>query len=77
MQAVWGYYDGTAIRTLEKLIAKPNQRLVITVMDEFIEPDKPKKKSMRGALARYADPALRSKEKDAWAEAAAAKNGTV
>ena len=54
MLAVQGYYDGTAIRTLEKLDAKPNQRVIITVMDEFVEP-RPisRKRGIRGILAQY------------------------
>ena len=37
MLAVQGYYDGITIKPLEKIIAKPNQRVIITVMDEFVE----------------------------------------
>ncbi len=76
MLAVQGYYDGTAIRMLEKLDAKPYQRVIITVMDEFVEP-RPGigERGMRGALARYANPALAEKEKDAWARAAVEKHG--
>lgn len=66
MLAVQGYYDGVAIQLLEKIIAKPNQRVIITVMDEFVEPAKAvRKKGMRGVLSRYADPALAEKEKSA------------
>ena len=75
MVAIQGYYDGTAIRPLEKLTAKPNQRVIITIMDEFWEPaGETGKKGMRGALARYADPALAEKESGAWERAAAEKH---
>ena len=75
MLAIHGYYDGTAIRPLEKLNAKPNQRVIITIIDEFIEPEtKPNGNGMRGALAEYADPALIEKEKGAWERAAVDAN---
>lgn len=67
MLAIQGYYDGTAIQPLEKVIAKPNQRVIITIMDDFVDPEKAQqKKGMRGALAHLADPALAEKEKGAW-----------
>ena len=66
MLAVQGYYDGAMIKPLEKIAAKPNQRVIITIMDEFVEPVKTlRKKGMRGALARYASPSLAEKEKGA------------
>ncbi len=78
MLAVQGYYDGTTIKPLEKLNAKPNQRVIITIMDEFIEPEKiVRRNGLRGALAQYADPALTETEKGAWERAAVDKNGAV
>lgn len=77
MQAVLGYYDGTTVKALEAVPAKPNQRVIITVLDEFIVPESTGRKSLRGALSRFADPALRAKEKGAWADAAAEKHGAV
>lgn len=75
MLAVHGYYDGVAIQPLEKITAKPNQRVIITIMDEFVEPVKEThKKGMRGILAEYADPDLARKEKGAWQQAAAEKH---
>ena len=35
MLAVQGYYNGLTIRPLEKILAKPNQRVIITVMDNL------------------------------------------
>ena len=62
MLAVQGYYDGTAIQTLEKINARPNQRVIITIMDEFLTPAiNAERKSMRGVLAQYADPTLAEK----------------
>jgi predicted DNA-binding antitoxin AbrB/MazE fold protein len=57
MVSVNGYFDGNVVKPLEKIDAKPNQRVIITIMDEFFTPE-PKKdiKSMRGVLAQYADP---------------------
>ena len=74
MLAVQGYYDGVTIKPLEKITAKPNQRVIITIMDEFVEPVAPvRKKRMRGILAQYAKPELREKEKCAWARAVVEK----
>lgn len=76
MQAIQGYYDGVSIKPLEAVIAKPNQRVIITIMDEFVEPGKTaRRKNLRGALAQYADPALVEREKGAWARAAVDKYG--
>lgn len=78
MLAVQGYFDGVSIKPLEKVIAKPNQRVIITVMDEFVEPVKTiRKKGIRGILSQYANPALAEKEKGAWERAVAEKYGNV
>ena len=75
MLAVQGYFDGVTIRPLEKMIAAPNQRVIITIMDEFVEPEQIlRKKSLRGALSRYANPAAKDKEESAWERAAVEKN---
>ena len=76
MEAVQGYYDGASIRLLEKVKAKPNQRVVITIMDEFVVPEKTtSKKSMRGAISQFASAERRAKEEGAWARAAVNKHG--
>ena len=76
MLAIQGYYDGVAIKPLEKIAAKPNQRVIITIMDEFVEPVKAvRKKGMRGVLAQYANPELRDKETGAWERALVEKYG--
>ena len=76
MLAVQGYYDGVTIKPLEKIAAKPNQRVIITIMDEFVEPVKAvRKKGMRGVLAQYANPELREREKGAWERAVVEKYG--
>ena len=78
MLAVQGYFDGVAIQPLEQVIAKPNQRVIITIMDEFVDLDQSSRsRSMRGALSEYADPALAQKEQGAWERAAAEKHGSV
>ncbi len=67
MLAVNGYFDGIAIKPLEKIIAKPNQKVIITIIDELIEQEEIKPhKSLRGILAKYADKNLAKKEKTAW-----------
>ena len=63
MLAVQGYYDGVTIKPLEDIVAKPNQRIIITIMDEFVEPaETPHKKGMRDVLSQYADPSWRIKD---------------
>ena len=79
MVAVQGYYDGTAIRSLEKIDAKPNQRVIIAILDEFVEPAEIRKvckKEMRGILAEYANPTLAERKKGAWERAVAEKYGS-
>lgn len=74
MLAVQGYYNGLTIRPLEKILAKPNQRVIITVLDEFVESTTTvAKKGIRGILSQYADPSLQEKEKGAWERAAVEK----
>ena len=78
MLAVHGYYDGATIQPLEKIVAKQNQRVIITIMDEYVTPVKEgSKKGMRGVLAQYANPELREKEKGAWERALADKYGNA
>ena len=65
MVSLSGYYDGNTVQTLEKIQAKKNQKVIITILDEFME-DSPKKvrttESARGSLAKYANPKLWDKE---------------
>ena len=67
MLALQGYYDGQKIQTLETVQMAKNQKVIITVLDEFVE-EKPaeKKTSARGMLSEYADTGLWDKEKTAW-----------
>ena len=75
MQSVKGYHDGMTIRPLEEMTVKPNRRVIITIMDEFIDPPRTAaKKGMRGILSEYADPELAEKEKYARERAAVAKH---
>ena len=84
MLAVNGYYDGVAFRPMEKTEAKVNQRVIITILDDFAE-TKPeaseeramKIKKMRGILAEYANPESKSREKGAWERAAVEKYGHI
>ena len=65
MVALQGYYDGNSVQMLEQIQAKKNQKLIITVLDDFIE-DPPKisdSKTVRGALSQYANPELQKEEK--------------
>lgn len=71
MLALQGYYDGNAVQTLEEIHAKKNQKLIITILDEFIDDidEGTKSLSARGSLAQYANPELQKKEEFAWEEA--------
>ncbi len=76
MYSIPGYYDGVNVRPLAQVPAKPNQRVIITVTDDFVQPETAvQAKGMRGALAQYANPALREKEEGAWEHAAVEKHG--
>ncbi len=78
MMAVQGYYDGTNIRPLEALNVKLNQKVIITVLDDFVEPAPLNaKKGMRGVLAEYANSSLREKEKGAWERAVVERYGNI
>lgn len=78
MLAVKGYFDGTNIRVLENIDVKPNQKVIITVMDEFLEQtNHKKKKGIRGTLSEYADPGLAEREKGAWERAMVEKYGDI
>ena len=70
MLALQGYYDGNAVQTLEEIHAKKNQKLIITILDEFIDDidENVKSLSARGSLAQYANPELQKKEDSAWEE---------
>lgn len=78
MLALKGYYDGTAVQMLEKITAKKNQKLIITILDEFIE-ETPKQSSTsaRGSLAKYANTALWEKEGTAWENEMGEKYGNA
>lgn len=70
MIAVNGYFDGNVIQTLEKLDARKNQRVIITLLDEEIQIEKSEKKlKSAGSLAKYANPSLISMEDGAWERA--------
>lgn len=78
MLALNGYYDGKQIQTFEQVHAKKNQKLIITVLDEFIE-EKPLKASTsaRGSLSKYANINLWNKENNAWNEMVGKKYGST
>ena len=75
MTTISAYFDGTTVRTLEPTSLKKNQRLVITVLDEFIS-DEAKVKTLRGCLSKYANKDLQPLEKNAWADSVKEKYGT-
>ena len=68
-----GYFDGNTVQSFEKIDALKNQKLIITVLDEFIEDpvmSPSSGKSARGSLAAYANPDLIKSEETAWETAA-------
>ena len=70
MIAVNGYFDGNMIQTLEKLNARKNQRVIITLLDEDIQTNHNEKKmKAAGSLAKYANPNLILMEEGAWERA--------
>ena len=70
LASVKGYYDGESIRTLEKVNARKNQKVIITILDEYVEDEKHfVVESARGMLAEYANPALWEQEEGAWERA--------
>lgn len=80
MLALQGYFDGNEVRTLEKIQARKNQKLIITILDEFIDESSlkdSKKSSARGLLSEYANPELQKEEKSAWEKAVEEKYGNV
>ena len=80
MVSLNGYYDGNTVQTLEKIHAKKNQKVIITILDEFIEESSSKirtSESARGSLAKYANPSLWRKEETAWEEEAGEKYGNA
>ena len=76
MIAIEGYYDGQKIMPIEKVDLKLNQKVLITILDEFVEPEQALcKNDLRGIFAEYANPRLVEKEHDAWEQAVAEKYG--
>lgn len=62
----------------KKINAKPNQRVIITILDEFVPSENiTEEKGMRGILSDYADPALAEKEKGAWENVVVKKYGNT
>lgn len=78
MLVLQGYFDGNMVQTLEKINAKKNQKVIITVLDEFIEEvPKQKKRSARGLLSEYANQELQKNEQAAWERAVKEKYETA
>ena len=88
MLALHGYYDGVVFHSLEKAKILPNQKVIITVMDEFVEKTKlsseerlKKIEELGGSLYEYAIKDGRSideimeLESKAWEEAVVEKYG--
>ena len=50
MQAAAGYFDGNTCIPLDTRIFKPNQRVIITALDEFVQPAQKTKPSVDAVL---------------------------
>lgn len=44
MMAVQAYYDGTNIKPLEAITLKQNQKIILTIMDEYVDVENGKEK---------------------------------
>ena len=73
MTTIAAYFDGNSVQTLEDAPLKRNQRLLINVLDEFLDTNAGVK-ALRGGLSKYANPELRSQESSAWASAVEEKH---
>ena len=75
MVSLEGYFDGSTVKTLEKINAKKNQKLIITVLDEFMEETPGEDSySAKGILSDYANLELTDKESKAWEKAVIENN---
>ena len=63
MLALQGYYDGNMVQNLEKIHAKKNQKLIITVLDESMmnQIQKMKKNQREGYWLNMQIPAYKRK----------------
>lgn len=79
MLALEGYFDGVSVKAIGKIQAKKNQKLIITILDEFVEeiPREEKPQTARGMLAKYADASLREQEASAYEKAVVEKYGNA
>lgn len=61
---------------IRKDSGKKNQKLIITILDEFMEETpKVERHSVRGALSEYANPERMKEESSAWEKAVVKKYG--
>ena len=79
MIALQAYYDGNAVQPLEEIHAQKNQKLIITILDEFIDETLTKEveKTARGILGKYANPEVQKLEKSAWEKAVVTRYGNA
>ena len=69
MLALEGYYDGHSIKTVGEIKIEKNQRVIVTILDEFVQEAKKQnnnKKTARGILSKYANPSLMEQEEGAF-----------
>ena len=71
--AVNGYFDGYHIQVTDAVNVKKYQKVIITILDDFIDLEQEEKRSAKGILSAYANPALEAQEEGAWERAAAEK----
>ena len=73
MTAVNGYFDGYHIRVTDTMNVKKYQKVIVTILDDFIDLDSKDETSAKGILSAYANPMLEAQEEGAWERAAAEK----
>lgn len=55
MLALKGYYNGKEFVPLEKVNLKPNQKVIITVLDEYLNPDFRPEKPFKKFIGKLSD----------------------
>ena len=55
MLSLKGYYNGKNFIPLEKAMIKPNQKVIITVLDEYLTPNQTEDKSYSKFVGKLSD----------------------
>lgn len=55
MQALKGYYDGRYFKAIDKVNIKKNQKVIITVLEEFIDEGNNQDKAYKKYIGKLSD----------------------